>query len=302
MNLRQLHAIQTVAELGSVTAAAVRLGLTQSAVSRIIAAVEAELGLALFERYRRRLIPTEHALHFVTRAGKIISDMQELAASTRAIRQGRVDRLRVISVPPFLQTIVPRAVAQRVKSNPHLSVRVDIARRVDIPVWINSRDFDLAVVGLPVDRPEVRVEPLPPVEAVAVVPREHPLAKQKRVRLQDILVGPLVAHSAGPLLRSELDPVLAGQGSAAAPVVEASSGWMVCAMVAAGAGLAVMDPFTATARANSSLVVRALKPKIVLKYGLLALRERPPIGEAAALAEEIKVQIAKSAKEMQTMR
>lgn len=51
---------------------------------------------------------------------------------------------------------------------------------------------------------------------------------------QDILVGPLVTHSARPLLRSELDRVLAGQGSAAAPVVEASSGWLVCAMVGWG--------------------------------------------------------------------
>ena len=294
MNLHQLRAIQTVTELGSVTAAATRLGLTQSAVSRIIVAVEAELGLALFERYRRRLIPTEQALHFVARAGKIISDMQELEASTRAITQGRIDRLRVISVPPFLQSVVPIAVAQRLKSNPRLSVRVDIARRVDIPDWINSRDFDIALVGLPVDRPEVRVDALPPVEAVAVMPREHRLAKEKRVRLQDVLVGPLITHSAGPLLRSELDRVLAGQGSTAAPVVEASSGWLVCAMVSAGAGLAIMDPFTASARGNSSLVVRPLREKILLRYGLLTLRERPLVGEAVALAGEIHEQFRRS--------
>ena len=103
MNLRQLHAIQTVTELGSVTAAATRLRLTQSAVSRIIAAVEAELGFALFERHHRRLIPGEHTLHFVARAAKIVDGMEELKASARAIRQGRIERLRVISVPPFLQ-------------------------------------------------------------------------------------------------------------------------------------------------------------------------------------------------------
>jgi hypothetical protein len=63
-----------------------------------------------------------------------------------------------------------------------------------------------------------------------------------------------------------------------------------------------MDPFTGTARANSSLVVCALKPKIVLWYGLPTLRERPPIGEAAALAEEMRVQATRSIKEMQTKR
>jgi DNA-binding transcriptional LysR family regulator len=294
MNLRQLGVVQTVVEFGSVTAAATRLGLTQSAVSRIIAAVEAELGLALFERYRRRLIPSEHALRFVARAEQISTSMQELVASARSVREGRTDRLRVISVPPFLQNILPLTIARRSRSNPQLSVRLDAVRRVDIPDWINKRDFDIAIVGLPVDRPEVRVQALPPVHAVAVFPREHRLARQTRVRLKDILDGPLVSHSTGPLLRFELDRVLAGQGLAPAPVIEASSGWLVCNMVANGIGAAVMDPFTAVARAGSGLIVRPLKEKILLRYGILTLRERPLVGEAAALVQEIEHEIRKS--------
>jgi DNA-binding transcriptional LysR family regulator len=294
MNLRQLRAVQTVAELGSVTAAASKLGLTQSAVSRIISALEGELGLTLFERYRQRLIPSENALHFLARAETILSSMQELEASTRAIKQGRTDRIRIISVPPFLQSILPRAVTKRVKANPLLSIRIDAARRVDIPNWINRRDFDIAVVGLPVNRPEVRVEALPTVHAVAVMPRGHKLAEQKRVRLEDVLVGPLITHSTGPLLRSELDRVLASEGASPAPVVEASSGWLVCALVAAGAGLAVMDPFTAAARANSSLIVRPLKQRIPLQYGILTLRERAFAGECAALVDTIQQEVRKS--------
>jgi DNA-binding transcriptional LysR family regulator len=291
MNLRQLRVVQTVVELGSVTATATRLGLTQSAVSRIIAAVEAELGLALFERHRRRLIPSQYALHFVTRAAQISSNMQELVASTRAIREGRTDRLRVISVPPFLQNILPTVIARRIRSNPQLSVRLDAARRVDIPDWIHRRDFDIAVVGLPVDRPEVRVQPLPPVNAVAVLPRGHQLARQSRIRLKDILAGPLISHSTGPLLRFELDRALAGQGLAPAPVIEASSGWLVCTMVATGIGAAVMDPFTAVARASPGLIVRPLKEKVLLRYGILTLRERPLVGEAAALVQEIEQEV-----------
>jgi DNA-binding transcriptional LysR family regulator len=287
MNLHQLRAVQIVFELGSVTAAANRLGLTQSAVSRIINAVEAELGLTLFERYRRRLIPSQHAVQFVDRAAQIVSSMQELEASARALKLGRIERLRIVSVPPFLQTILPRVVARRLNANPQLSVRIDVARRVDTPDWINRRDFDIGIVGLPIDRPEVNVQPLPPVEAVAVVPRGHKLATRRKIRLRDILNGPLVTHSTGPLFRSELDRVLARRGTAPAPVVEASTGWLVCAMVRADAGVAVMDPFTALATANSGLVVRRLSEKIILRYGILTLRERPVLGEAAILVKEI---------------
>jgi len=294
MNLHQLRTAQAVAEFGSVTAAATHLGLTQSAVSRIIAALEAQLGLVLFERYQRRLIPSKHALPFLARAAQILSSMQELAATARSIGQGRIDRLRIISVPPFLQSILPAAIAKRIKCNPQLSVSVDAARRVDIPDWINRRDFDIAVVGLPVDRPEVRSHPLPPVEAVAVIPRKHPLARQRQVRLEDVLAGPLIAHRTGPLLRSELDRALAGHGLSPAPVVEASSGWLVCAMVAAGAGLAVMDPFTAQARMGPELIFRPMKRKILLSYGIVTLRERPLGSEGAALVQEIQRGVSRS--------
>ena len=292
MNLRQLRAVQAVAELGSVTAAANRLRLTQSAVSRMIGGLEAELGITLFERHRRRLIPSKHALQFISRAERIVSEMQELQSSARAIRQGRHDRLRVISVPPFLQQVIPAAIAQRLKGNPQLSVRLDVGRRVDLPDWINKRDFDLAVVGLPVDRPEVSVHPLPPVEAVAVLPRAHALAKQRRVSLGQVAAGPLVAHSSGPLMRFELNRALAAQGLQSTLAVEAPTAWLVCALVRAGAGLAVVDPLTAVAQIGTGLVARRLKEKITLKYGIMTLRERPLVGEAAALAQAIEEEMA----------
>src|SRR5262245_62115173 len=159
-------------------------------------------------------------------AERIVSAMQELQSSARAIRQGCTDRLRVISVPPFLQQIIPAAVARRIRSNPQLSIRLDVARRVDLPDWINRRDFDLAIVGLPVDRPEVNIHPLPTVEAVAVLPRGHALAKQQRVSLRQVVDGPLVAHSSGPLMRFELDRALATHGLQSAPAVEAPTAWL----------------------------------------------------------------------------
>jgi DNA-binding transcriptional LysR family regulator len=298
MNLRQLRAVQGVAELGSVTAAANRLGLTQSGVSRMIGALEAELGVALFDRRRRRLVLTEHALGLLQRAEKIVRDVQELEASARAARQGRVERLRLISVPPFLHEVVPTAVARRLNANPRLSVRVDIARRADIPDSINRREFDIAIVGLPVDRPEVNIAPLPPVAAVAMLPRRHRLAKKKRVRVEDLLEEPVVAHSSGPLMRFELDRALATHGLRLAPAVEAPNAWIVHAMVAAGAGVAIVDPFTASAQSSTEPAVRPLTRKIVLRYGIMTLRERPLAGESAALAQEIEHQVAMTLRRM----
>jgi DNA-binding transcriptional LysR family regulator len=292
MNLRQLRAIQAVAELGSVTAAANRLRLTQSAVSRMIAALEAELGLKLFERHRQRLLLSNHAVSLIARAEKIVTELQDLEATARAAVQGRTDRLRVVAVLPFLQSIIPAAVAERLGANPKLSVKLEIARRVDISDWISRRDFDIAVISLPVDRPEVEIEPLPPVQAVAVLPRGHNLAKLKRISLRQIYNGRSVVHSTGPLMRFALDRALASRGWPLAAAVEAPNAWLVCAMVTAGVGPAVVDPFTAAALAHSGLLVRPLHERLTLRYGIMTLRERRLVGEAAALAEEIKKRVA----------
>ena len=302
MNLRQLRAIQAVAELGSVTAAANRLRLTQSAVSRMIASFEAELGVSLFERYRKRLLLSDHAVSLIAKAEKIVSELQDLEATASAISRGRTDRLRVIAVPPFLLRIIPAAIAERLGANPRLSVKLGTARRLDIPDWINRRDFDIAVIGLPVDRPEVEIEPLPPVQAVAVLPSGHGLARLKRVSLRQVYSSQAVVHSTGPLMRFELDRALSGRGWSLSAAVEAPSAWLVCAMVMAGAGPAVVDPFTAAALANSQLVVRPLRERITLRYGIMTLRDRPVVGEAAVLVQKIREHVRATLQKRQSSR
>ena len=88
-------------------------------------------------------------------------------------------------------------------------------------------------------------------------------------------------------MRFELDRAFASRGWPLAAAVEAPSAWLVCAMVMAGAGPAVVDPFTAAALASTELLVRPLKEQITLRYGLMTLRDRPLIGEAAALGQAI---------------
>lgn len=129
-----------------------------------------------------------------------------------------------------------------------------------------------------------------------MLPHGHPLAKQQRISLRQLVDGPLVAHSTGPLMRFELDRALAAQGLQSALAVEAPTAWLVCAVVRAGAGLAVVDPLTAVAQAASGLVVRRLREKMILKYGIMMLRERPLVGEAGALAQAVEEEMAVSMK------
>lgn len=97
-------------------------------------------------------------------------------------------------------------------------------------------------------------------------------------------------------MRYELDRALAAQGLEAPVAVEVPTAWLVCAMVRAGTGLAVVDPLTAVAQYQSGLVVRPLKEKIILRYGIMILRERLPTHEANALARAIEEEMISSLK------
>jgi DNA-binding transcriptional LysR family regulator len=98
------------------------------------------------------------------------------------------------------------------------------------------------------------------------------------------------------MMRFELDRALAIQGLQSVPAVEAATAWLVCAVVRAGGGIAVVDPLTAAAQSGTGLVLRRLREKIVLKYGIIMLRERPLVGEAAALAHAIEEEMTMATK------
>src|SRR5258708_32265846 len=103
MNLKRLQAFRAVFEAGSVTRAAEQLHTTQPALSRLIADLEAELGLALFVRQRRRLVPTAEGRTFPREAEKALVPVDQIVAIARDIRALNGSHLRIFDpmLPSF---------------------------------------------------------------------------------------------------------------------------------------------------------------------------------------------------------
>src|SRR6185369_3952341 len=118
MRLRYLQALRGVMETGTVTEAARRLGRTQPQVSRLLGALEAELGFNLFIRKGRRLLPTSEGTAFYQQAERILSGWDDIATIAEDIRTRREPKLRLITQPYLAHALMPATFAAFVAKHP----------------------------------------------------------------------------------------------------------------------------------------------------------------------------------------
>lgn len=144
-----LKAFLAVAETGSVTRAAERLGLTQSGVSRKISNLEAELGFRVFDRIRGRVALNRQGRAFATHARRAVDTVDSLPRLARAIGSGAYDRVRVVATSSIMHGLLPMALAGY------------IAERPDLPPNATMRSLN-EVLGLELsDGVDIVLAPLP---------------------------------------------------------------------------------------------------------------------------------------------
>jgi len=129
VSLRQLEVFMAVAAHRNVTRAAAALGITQPAVTRTIAEVEGEVGLALFERSPRGMALTEAGRVVERRARGIRTELRLAGEELAALRGGKGGRLVFGATPVAAADLVPLAAARLLRSRPDLSVQIIQARR-----------------------------------------------------------------------------------------------------------------------------------------------------------------------------
>ena len=115
MNLRHLQTFVAVADTGGLRRAAGRVNLSQPAISRQLHALEAELGVRLFDLIRRRVQLTSEGEDLLQRGRRLLSEVEAISERARALKSGQTGVLRVGATPQFDREhdgSFPRAVSQ----------------------------------------------------------------------------------------------------------------------------------------------------------------------------------------------
>jgi DNA-binding transcriptional LysR family regulator len=157
MNLKRLQAFRAVFEAGSVTRAAEQLHTTQPALSRLIGDLEAELGLALFARQKRRLVPTAEGRMFHREAEKALAAVDQIVDIARDIRTLKGSHLRIVAPMLTAFSVLPAAVAAFRASHPRTRVSLEVTNIRDIADWVANGPFDAVAHAPSIDRRDNRL-------------------------------------------------------------------------------------------------------------------------------------------------
>ncbi|MBF6135380.1 LysR family transcriptional regulator [Nocardia otitidiscaviarum] len=240
-----LRVLREVVRGGSFSAAADRLGYTQSAVSRQIQLMERAAGQALFERRARGVRPTEAGRLVARHAEIVLGDLDTARQELLELEARPRGRLRVGGFASAMAAVVPRAMAEFARRHPHITL---VPREGTSPALLNSvarRRTDVAVVAAPATVPaELRMVPLLDDPLFVAVPTAHRLAGRTTVsaamlRDERWIVGSLEPGT--PLLGAWLE----GTAPAHRYVVKDWSAKL--GLVAAGLGVTVVPGLAVTA-------------------------------------------------------
>ena len=194
-----MRVLREVAVRGSFSAAAEALSFTQSAVSQQIAALEREAGTTLVQRSARGVKLTDAGEALVRHAEAIMARLAEAEAELEAIAGLRGGRLRLAAFESAGSTLMPLAIAAFRERHPAVELSMSLAEPEDSVPMLRSGELDVAIVfdsgAVPnvdgIERLHLLEDPM-----YLALPREHPLAHRRRVRLEDLAGEAWVAGAA----------------------------------------------------------------------------------------------------------
>jgi LysR family transcriptional regulator, hydrogen peroxide-inducible genes activator len=256
MELEQLRHFQKVAARRSFTRAAKEIGLSQSALSRSIARLEAELGQPLLERQSRKVALNDAGRLLLDRAGKILLLADD--AKAEISDDGEAGRIRVAAIPtiaPFLLPEVLRSFRQRY---PQAQVLVQEDTTDNLLKKIAEGEVDVVVAALPIAAKYVEVETLFEEELLLVTSQDHPLAIQERVEIGDIEHLPFVLLGEAHCLSDNVVSFCRQKSFQPVSVERTSQLAMVQELVALGHGVSLVPAMARVRDTSRARVYRSL--------------------------------------------
>lgn len=213
MEIRQLRAFIAIAELGTFTAGALRVHVTQAAISMQIRQLENELGAKLFIRAPRRVMLTEAGEQLLQRARQILCDHDAAVDEIAALAGAERGRLRVGSASAMVTTdVLPKLLREVRKQHSGAEITVASGTSEALVQQILAGELDIAFVSLPVEARGINTERLSQDQLVAVASPRHKLAKQRTISAYTLAGERLILGERGGNTRRLIDQFFAQAG------------------------------------------------------------------------------------------
>ncbi len=270
-SLPEYQALRALMQGGTTTAAAQQLGLSQSAISRSIASLEARTGNMLFEREAGRLRPTQEAVRLNRRLDPLFAALDRIDGPVVPVQE----TLRIIAPPTYAHRFLVTHITSFLTANPHFYVSLEVNTSDEVIRGILDDRFDLGVTGVELSRDGVKLLPYRISDAVCAMASSHPLAKKPEIHPEDLHQQPFIALTYRHARRTQLDKILSQSRSTPRIMAEVSTSFAAVDMAKEGLGLAVVNPFPVYHYRSSDLIFRPFASQIEYRSYFATSAQRP---------------------------
>lgn len=273
VNFRQLEAFRAVILSGSFTSAAGHLNITQPAISKMIADLERELGVTLFDRSGANIKPTKEANLIFAESQKIHSGLDRLLDVAAMATANCEDVITCAALPIYADTVAPKLIAEFHKTAPNVQFMLESMRHDEVVRAVLTEDVDVAITSVPTGLNTLEEYGRTEERAILVASDKSAYAELTEIGLDALRDAPFISFPPSCPFRQSLDIYFDANDFTPRAIMLARAPSAVCRLIDLNMGVSIMQE-SATSAYQGALHKVELREPFNWSYGLVIKKGR----------------------------
>lgn len=244
-----------VVRTGSITEASARLNVAGSAISRQIARLEEDLGVPLFERRPRGMIPSQAGELLAHHARRTLLDHEQVVTEIRRLRGLTTGIVRLGCAEGFAAGLLPDAIYDFRNRYPGIRFDLKVLPFADVTRLVRDGDLDIGITFVLSPEPGIKVEATRRAPLIALLPPGHPLTARQSLTLAELASQPLALPERNSTARQLFDIACGLEGLIVEPVFATNHMASLWRFVSSGGGLTIAGYVTPYSHIRQGLMI-----------------------------------------------
>ncbi len=274
LRFRQLQAFHAIVETGTVTGAAAALGISQPGISNLLAELERQTGLKLFERVHGRLVQTPEAGLMYREIDTVVRGLDHVTQTVVDLQNKQAGQLQVASQHSISFGFVPKVIAEFAQDRPDMNISFQSQYSSKIQEWVVAGLFEIGICEMPMLYDNLHVYPLH-VETQLALHRDNPLARHDVLTPELLENEPFVVMGPDHITQRRLRAAFEEAQVTLRTRVHSHLFKNLLSFVKEGMGVSLLDRFSLEFDEDTRVVARPFKPTIVMDMAVITSATRP---------------------------
>jgi DNA-binding transcriptional LysR family regulator len=269
MRLRHIEVFHAVYNCGSITGAAKFLNVSQPSISKVLAHAEQQLGFPLFNRHKGKIVPTREAERLIDHVNHAYRNINELRRVSKNLGSAESGVIRIAVTPALGIDIIPAAIASYLEQHPDTMFEIETLHQHQVVRALRELRIDFGIVFNPPATQGIKIDHLVTAEFVAISNSSSGLGNQSKMALEELDGKRFVNLSTLSPLGQLLETRFESSSIQLRSVASVETCQTAKALVAHGAGMALVDEITARSSGHDSVVARYLDPPLQFEVSIM---------------------------------